>query len=494
MAKKKKYSIFWEAFRVNMFVVFTAAFIWVIIDAFDELNPFDRLLDDFDYTDIFYENFLPKEVPPDTNIIIVNIGGYPLGRMDMANQINIIQKYNPKVIGVDAVFAERRGFEDYALKQALNQKDNVVMGVFGVYDDDDLVGYIRSNPFFGEFPFGHLEFQSYPKTTRDFDKYIIAYDTVIYPTYSDIVNEHIKRKTLSELNDSIDLDEYDFEFEEPNYSFADTAHLPGIFLLKMMLNKPDYGFKEVQINAFSTEIMRMYDEEKYEKYMNRFMREEIIHYRGGSMPFIVFDFEEITDTNENLVILKDKIVLLGYVRQNMYSPGDTIDSHFTPMKRSPDGHADAKGIEIHAHILSMIISENYMNHWPSWVNYLLALLINQVFLMLFCYLYVNKTDYFDLTSKPIQFIGILLTIWFNFVVLNSFSFKIDLVPLVICLILSIEVLYLYQEALEVLRIRSYLTSHINFENNENRIIIAYRKISTYFNNKFKRNSLNGSEE
>jgi len=484
MEKKKKYSLFFEALRVNMFVVFTAAFIWALIQAFDQFNPIDQLFNDFDYTDLYFSNFISKEMPPDTNIYIVNIGGYPLGRLDIARQINVLQKFEPKVIGIDAVFAERKGFEDFALKTALNQKPNIVLGVFGTYDGDNLVGYTRSNPFFGEFPFGHLEFQAYPKTTRDFEKYIIAYDTTVNATVPDIVGEYAARLQSSVYipseNDTITDAEEVVIPKESSYVFPDTANLTQMLFVQSMMYKPKKGFKEVRINAFTTEIMRLYNQEKYQKYIDRNMREEIIYYHGGSQPFIIFEAEEIVDTNENLSLIKDKIVLLGYVKQNMYSPGDTVDSHFTPLKRSPDGHADAKGIEIHAHILSMILSENYINHLPGWTNYIWAFLITQAFLMFFCYLYVYKTNYFDVISKPVQFVGIIVVLWLTFIIFDSFMFKIDMVPAVVSLLLSIEVLYLYQESLEILRIRSYLTQHINFENDESKITIARRKISGFF--------------
>lgn len=497
--KEKKYSLFFEALRVNLFVVFTTAFFWVLIDAFDIFNPLDQLFNDFDYTDLYFSSFISKESPPDTNIYIVNIGGYPLGRLDIAQQISVLQKYEPKVIGIDAVFAERKGFEDFILKRALNLKPNIVMGVFGAYEGDDLVGYTRSNPFFGEFPFGHLEFQAYPKTTRDFEKYIVAYDTTIYPQVSDIMTEYAGRMQSSVFQvdeimepDTLDAD-LPVEPKEPEYVFTDTANLVEMFFLQAMTYKPKMGFKEVRINAFTTEIMHLYNQEKYDNYMARNIRVEIINYHGGRQPFIMFEAEEIVDTNENLAIIKDKIVLMGYVKQNMYSAGDTVDSHFTPLKRSPEGHADAKGIEIHAHILSMIIAGDFIYHLPSWTNYLLAFLLTQIFLMFFCYLYVYKTNYFDVISKPVQFLGIVVVLWLTFVIFDSLMFKIDMVPAVIALVLSIEVLYLYQETLEILRIKSYLTQHINFEKDESKITSARRKISGYFRTLFKRNKRMGSE-
>ncbi|HQP03284.1 MAG TPA: CHASE2 domain-containing protein [Bacteroidales bacterium] len=498
--KKKRYSLFLEAFRVNLLVAFTAIFIWQIIQAFDTLNPIDQMFEDFDYTDLYFSTFISKKMPPDTNVIIVNIGGRQFNRANIANQINVLQKYNPRVIGIDAVFAERKGMEDFMLKQALNQKNNIVMGVFGDYDKDlNLVGYTRSNPFFGEFPFGHLEFAVFSKTSRDFEKFITAYDTVVNSTckelllkYSQIYSE-IEWARNSATDTATELVPIDTTIIRQKEMVLDS--LRTAFFTQFVMRKPVKGFKEVRINAFTTEIIKMYDPKIYEKYIKRTNTKEVINYHGGEMPFIVLEAEEITDSNTNIAhLVKDKIVLLGYVKEDMYAYGDTLDSHFTPLRRSPTGHADAKGIEVHAHILSMILSNNYIDALPKWGNYLLAFIVTQIFLMLFCYLYVYKNKYFDVTTKPVQFIAILLILWLTFFVFEQFKFKIDMVTTVIFMILSLEVLYLYEETLELLHIRTYLTQYINFENDENKIHDFISKTGRRFRSLFKHNKPLGPKQ
>ena len=485
--KERRYSLIGAAFFINLCVIFTAYFLWTIIDAFDEFNPLDQIFNDFDYTDLYFSEFGAKVVPPDTNIYIVNIGGYPYTRLDIARQINVLQQFEPRVIAIDAVFAERKGFEDFALKQALNQKNNVVLGVFGVYDDetDELVGYKRSNEFFGEFPFGHLEFQSYPKTTRDYEKYIIAYDTItnklaheILTDYYALLNDFnlMLQKQPQPENTSDDDPDGDASEEEiwdvADFS-ADSAamqlelqDLKRAYLYQVLFQQPAKGFKQVQINAFTTEIMRLYDTVKYERFLKRGMREEIINFRGGSMPFIFFEAEDIVDSNENLERIKDKIVLMGYVRMFSGAPADTLDSHFTPLQKSEYGYADAKGIEIHAHIISMILAKDYIDKVPNWANFLIAFIILQLFLMWLVYYYINGAKFFDILSKPIQFILIVLVLWGTFLIFSTWKIKIDMLPTVLALVLCIEVLYLYEETLELFKIDTYLTKNFNYTKDE----------------------------
>lgn len=203
----------------------------------------------------------------------------------------------------------------------------------------------------------------------------------------------------------------------------------------------------------------------FEKYHSRKSRIELINYRGGEVPFIEFDFEQVTDSNPNMELIRGKIVLLGYLRQFMGAPFDLDDSFYTPLKKSEFGFPDTKGIEIHAHILSMIMQDRYVTLIPKWANYLLAFLITQLLLMLFVYLYVHKSRYFDFISKPTQFIAIAILLWATFMVFKELKIKIDILPTALALILSIEVLYLYEEALELLKINTYLTQNFKFERN-----------------------------
>lgn len=397
MSKKiKKHIVFWDALVINILTFITFVFFWAIIDSIDLFNPFDEFIDNFDFTDLYYSEFINDEMPTDTNIFIVNIGN--LDRRGIADLVFDIQKHKPAVIGIDAVFAERRGMDDFYLQQALNTDDNIVLGGFGIYENDKAKGIESTDEFFGNHPLGHLEMQADPKTVREFDKFIKFGDTII--------------------------------------------------------------------NSFAMEIVSQYDKQLFLDFAKRREQCELINYRGGRMPFIIFDYEEISDSNANLSILEGKIVLLGYVRMFSGAPSDTLDSHFTPLQKSDYGYADAKGIEIHAHIISMLLTRNYINKWPAWANFLIAFVILQLFLIWLVYYYVNGAKFFDILSKPIQFILIVLVLWGTFMFFSNWGIKIDMIPTVLALVLCIEVLYIYEETLELFKIDSYLTQNFNYTKDE----------------------------
>jgi hypothetical protein len=404
---------------------------WGIIDSVDLFNPFDDYIDNFDYSDLVYSEMSRKDdiYTTDTNIYIVNIGD--LSRGELAEKINIIEKFDPKVIGIDAVFREPKTgnlqeiMEDMALKQALNAKPNIIMGSFGVYDENDpdkAVGVIRTNEFFGDLPYGHCELQNEPLTCREFDKFIRYTDSITHDT--------------------------------------------------------------VTINSFSAAIVSMYDNDMFLKFAKRNKKQlESINYRGGSMPFIKIDYEDINDSCD-LRMLKDNIVLMGYLGMYKGAPMDTIDAFFTPLKRC-NGY-DAKGIEIHAHAISMIMNDDCLITFENWQNNLLAFIITFFFVLWLVYWYVFGAKFFDILSKPIQFLLIAVVLLISYYVMREFGIKVDMMPTGIMLIFCIEVLYLYEETLELFKIDSFITQTFKYTKDERNKVLRSIVRFEFIRNKFKR--------
>ncbi|MBO7571608.1 MAG: CHASE2 domain-containing protein [Bacteroidales bacterium] len=420
-----------DAALITVFTAFLVVFMWSIIDSVDLFNPFDDYIDNFDYSDIVYSEMSRKDdiYKTDTNIYIVNIGD--LSRGELAEKINIIQKFEPRVIGIDAVFREPKTgniqeiMEDMALKQALNAKPNIIMGSFGIYDEEDpdkAVGIIRTNEFFGDLPYGHCELQNEPQTCREFDKFIRFTDQTTHDT--------------------------------------------------------------VTVNAFSAAIVRMYDNDMFMRFAKRNKKQlESINYRGGSMPFIKIDYEDVNDSCD-LRMLKDNIVLMGYLGMYKGAPMDTIDAFFTPLKRC-DGY-DAKGIEIHAHAISMIMNDDCLVTFENWQNNLLAFILTFFFVLWLVYWYVFGAKFFDILSKPIQFLLIGVVLLISYYVMKEFGIKVDMMPTGIMLIFCIEVLYLYEETLELFKIDSFITQTFKYTKDERDKVLRSIVRFEFIRNKFKR--------
>lgn len=420
-----------DAGLITFFTAIVVVFMWSIIDSVDLFNPFDDYIDNFDYSDLVYSEMSRKDniYTTDTNIYIFNIGD--LSRGELAQMINTIQKFEPRVIGIDAVFKEQHTgsmqeiIEDAMLKQALNARPNIVMGAFGIYDEenpDKAIGVTKTCDYFGDLPYGHCELQNEPLTCREFDKFI--------------------RFTDSVTNDT------------------------------------------TTINAFSAAIVSMYDNDMFLKFAKRNKKQlESINYRGGSMPFMKINYEDVNDSCD-LSMIKDKIVLMGYLGPYKDAPMDTIDAFFTPLERC-DGY-DAKGIEIHAHAISMIMNDDCLTTLEPWQNRTIAFIITFFFVLWLVYWYVFGAKFFDILSKPIQFLLIAIVLLISYYLMKEFGIKVDMMPTGIMLIFCIEVLYLYEETLELFKIDSFITQTFNYTKDERNKVLRSVIRFEFIRNKFKR--------
>ena len=79
------------------------------LQVFNAFDPIGQALGDVELTDYVFSS-LRKDPDVDQNIVIVNIGN--LSRRQIAEQIQIINKYKPKVIAIDGFFDCSKGLRD----------------------------------------------------------------------------------------------------------------------------------------------------------------------------------------------------------------------------------------------------------------------------------------------------------------------------------------------------------------------------------------------
>ena len=128
MSNRKK---LWLDSLLGTAFIFFLGFIIIKVAAFGIFDLFDPIGDavgDMEFTDIVFSQ-LREEPPPDTNLVIVNIGHFSRGRGSIAAQIEILSKYNPKVIGIDSFFSNPKEdtVEDMMLSEAIRNAGNVVL-------------------------------------------------------------------------------------------------------------------------------------------------------------------------------------------------------------------------------------------------------------------------------------------------------------------------------------------------------------------------------
>jgi len=263
-------------------------------------NPFVKALTDFNLYDIYYsENFKPND-KINTDIILVNIEHHQ--RDMLAPLIAHILEQDPKVIGLDVIFEEKKeAFSDSILSKTL--KNNKIVNAYNIIDND-----IIEN---------HSYFQN-----SNAEGYV----------------------------------NFNFNIVSNNYVIRNFAGVNQ--------ENDDYI-------SFAAQVAKQYLGAKWEEhnYDKKLKKDRIIKYYGDHDKFIVLGIDDFLDY-ENTSVLKDKIVVIGYLGSPVGNKFDIEDKFFTPLNTYPVGKSDKVmyGPVIHANIINMLITDDFVFELPLfWV-------------------------------------------------------------------------------------------------------------------------------
>lgn len=335
----------------------------------------------FDIYDLYYTGKNKESTIRDSDMVLVQIAD---DRISIAAQIKLIENYKPSVLAIDAVFPIRKDpLADSSLLDAIKEKDNLV--------------------------------------------FASLIDTADHSSQSLHVQENFF-DTLSNYKSGY------INFSGDQFSVI--RNYPPFLLLK---GKQQF--------SFSSRVAQLYAPEKFNELKNRAIEQEIINYTGNLERYTCITKEELTEfskNNELLSLLKNKIVILGYFVK--YPPLVLSDLHFSPLNEQFAGKSfpDMYGIVIHANILSMILKSNYARSASQVTSYLFAFLITSFFLFYILHLYSGRDHPKHTKIHLIQFLLILIVLYFFLEIFNLFLWKVPLLPILISLVLSVELLGIYK--------------------------------------------------
>lgn len=310
------------------------------------------------------------------NIVIVNIGN--LARRDVARQISILSKYGPKVIGIDAYFNCEGPLRDSLnCPQLLDTLGNIMLEK-AIADAGNII----------------LVSRLLQKTQSSLDINIIDYDSMEYSDpafienaksgYGNIITNAVSQVDVKESN-----------------SFVPSYRLNG---------KEEY--------AFATQIAMQYDSNKAKRFLSRSNEEENINFRfnlnqdfsrvinnndEAEQPISALDVDDILNEQFSADLIKDKIVLMGFLGAFFGDANGLASMYFTPLNKKPYGRAnpDMYGVMLYANIVAMILNEDYIDNQSTLnsltVNFWICLLHISLLLMVRHY----KPTYFDVYATII---------------------------------------------------------------------------------------------
>jgi CHASE2 domain-containing sensor protein len=351
------------------------------------LDPLAKAISDFDIYDLVFSR-LRTEQKADTNIVIVNVGN--LDRAGLAGQIDTLNKYRPKVIALDIFFrGEKDPHGDSLLSTALSKCRNIVMvSMLDRYNED-----------------------------KD------SYDTMITSSPQFLGNA------------------------ETGYANFPEDEKGGYRTIRGL--RPFAFYKDKKEMAFPIRIVEAAVNNKYLSFLKRGNDIEIINYRGNFNKFYYLDTYNLLEGNFNRSLIKNKIVLMGYMGENLNTKV-LEDIFYTPLNENYAGRSfpDMYGVVINANIVSMLLGGSFIDRMPYYLSVPIA--------VVFCFLctlglFTIKSKYRDYFGAAFKWFILLVTILeldLGVNIFNYFNYKINLTLLLAAVVLIPACIDLYQNYIE----------------------------------------------
>lgn len=344
--------------------------------AFRLAFPEQSALLDFEFEDFAYSEKSYETSELDTNIVIVNVGN--LSRKEIAQQLEIISKCEPKVIGIDVVFNNATDTIGSAiLSHTIDKLKNVVMATKLVYSDS-----------------------------------IHAYASL---EFSDE-----RFRTKYEGFDNLSL--------HAQYR-AGSKTLRGF--------TPSVIVEGSKYNAFSVQIAMLFDSVKTKRFLARSKEQEIINYTGNIVD-LTSDKEyalslyqiHMSELLEGLFLpsmIKNKIVILGFTGNDWGDPAYE-QKYYTSLNKMVFGKGlpDMFGVVVHANVVSMIIKENYVDKILPTTAIVISFIIVFLNALFFSWLHSKNTVWHEVFTLLVPVAQVMLIAVLRYFLFTHNKYVLDL--------------------------------------------------------------------
>jgi CHASE2 domain-containing sensor protein len=344
-------------------------------------NPLKLALKDFDFNDINYSKLAKRpEKILDPRITILNVGHRD--RAELAFLLDTVESFGPKVIGLDVTFDGPRDPEaDSMLAAVLHKYPNIVIAT---------------------------------RLNWEYEKDTAKFETKFF--FGDVAN---KKGHVNLIGESID--------EKRSVRYYSVYEKE----------------KKKLYTSFGTSIIKEYDPAIYEELMARKKKSEILNYSRHTNDYWLVEPDSLYNGYVGKELFEGKIVLFGFVDEN---PNDIEDKVFTPMNQRIVGktYPDMNGITVHANFISMVLDKDYIKTLPSWVNWLVAILIGWLHMSFFIRYYLESHIWFHLVAKLAQVLSAIFFVYLGMLLYDRFNIKLDMKYTLITIVLAVDVIYFYE--------------------------------------------------
>jgi CHASE2 domain-containing sensor protein len=389
--------------------VFVFLMMWAVgeitdLKLFDAFDGMSQAFKEFELTDIVFSK-LRADPLVDERIVVVNIGN--LSRRDLAQQINIIRQFKPRVIGIDSYFNCEGNLRDSInCPQLLDTLGNLMLA----YEIEQAGNVVLVSKLLQK------------EKTTDID----VYDSL---EYSDEIFTQNARSGFANL------------ITNPPAVHQDDVKQCRSFA-------PRYTVDNEDQYAFAVQICMAFDSAKTKRFLDRNKEEELINYRGNieiqdirlksvrqlntettnyPLMFYSIDVDQLYRGEFLEDFFKDKIVIMGFLG-SYFGEFTWSDKYFTPLNKKPAGRAnpDMFGVVVHANIVAMILNEDYVNEVPAWIEIAIAVLTCYLTVLLFMTIDQRLPNWYDALSVTIQVVQLILISAIIVFAFAWFVIKLDL--------------------------------------------------------------------
>jgi len=128
MSSPKKIILWRDSLLCSLLAVFFTLLFYLVVVNVNFLNPFEKILKDFRFTDIYHAQSL-NERKADRHIVLINVQHHD--RQAIAKAIDQVQVSQPKVVGIDLIFNQPKDpIKDSVLQATLGRYDNIVTAMY----------------------------------------------------------------------------------------------------------------------------------------------------------------------------------------------------------------------------------------------------------------------------------------------------------------------------------------------------------------------------
>jgi len=176
------------------------------------------------------------------------------------------------------------------------------------------------------------------------------------------------------------------------------------------------NIEDTNYNSFASQIVTSYSASKWEEYnySQKLSKEKVIKFHGNYDTFLTFGFDEFMQNN-NKELIKNKIVLLGYLGTPTGNINDVEDKHFTPLNKVTAGKSnpDMFGLVIHANIINMLLKNDFMYRVSNlWIG-IITFITTFFSIMYFHWLGEKNTIRFMTIKKIVLFLFSVILMWLS---------------------------------------------------------------------------------